>query len=43
MTNVATFSPCEICQGTGFIYWGDENEYDVELCQCSDVQLNKNN
>lgn len=26
--------PCDECAGAGFIFWGDENNYDVEPCSC---------
>ena len=26
--------PCDECEGAGFIFWGDENNYDVEACAC---------
>jgi hypothetical protein len=25
---------CQICHGTGVTYHGDDNEYDVEPCEC---------
>jgi hypothetical protein len=27
---------CEECGGAGFIFFGDENNYDVEPCDCVD-------
>ena len=27
---------CDECGGAGFIFWGDENNFDVESCECSD-------
>ena len=26
---------CEECGGAGFIFFGDENNYDVESCECA--------
>jgi len=26
---------CDECGGAGFVFWGDENNYDVESCDCS--------
>ena len=25
---------CDECGGAGFLFWGDENNYDVEQCDC---------
>jgi hypothetical protein len=25
---------CEECGGAGFVFWGDEKNYDVESCDC---------
>ena len=25
---------CDECNGAGFIFWGDENNFDVETCNC---------
>lgn len=25
---------CDECNGAGFLFWGDENNYDVEACDC---------
>ena len=25
---------CDECGGAGFVFWGDENNYDVETCDC---------
>jgi hypothetical protein len=30
---------CDECNGAGFVFFGDENNYDVEPCNC----VNKNN
>ena len=27
--------PCEDCGGAGFLFWGDEKNYDVETCDCA--------
>jgi hypothetical protein len=26
---------CDECGGAGFLFWGDENNYDVESCDCA--------
>ena len=26
---------CDECGGAGFIFWGDEKNYDVETCDCA--------
>jgi hypothetical protein len=26
---------CDECGGAGFLFWGDENNYDVETCNCN--------
>jgi hypothetical protein len=26
---------CDECGGAGFIFWGDEKNYDVESCDCA--------
>jgi hypothetical protein len=26
--------PCDECNGVGFVFWGNENNYDVETCDC---------
>ena len=25
---------CSICFDKGFVYYGDKEEYDIEVCQC---------
>ena len=27
---------CDTCEGAGFVFFGDENNYDVEPCACVD-------
>jgi len=27
---------CDECGGAGFLFWGDERNYDVEPCACVD-------
>ena len=27
---------CDECNGAGFIFWGDDNNFDVEPCDCVD-------
>ena len=34
MLNGITKIKCDECHGAGFIFWGDENNYDVETCEC---------
>ena len=29
-------APCDECGGAGFLFWGNENNYDVEPCACVD-------
>jgi hypothetical protein len=26
---------CDECGGAGFLFWGNENNYDVESCDCA--------
>jgi hypothetical protein len=26
---------CDECGGAGFLFWGNENNYDVEPCDCA--------
>ena len=26
--------PCDECNGAGFIFWGNENNFDVQTCDC---------
>jgi hypothetical protein len=26
--------PCDECGGAGFVFWGNENNFDVETCEC---------
>lgn len=25
---------CDECNGQGLIFWGNDNDYDVEKCEC---------
>ena len=25
---------CNECNGNGWLFWGDEQNYDVEMCEC---------
>jgi hypothetical protein len=25
---------CKLCNGVGYLYYGDSNEYDTEACEC---------
>ena len=27
---------CDECGGVGFIFFGNENDFDVETCECAD-------
>jgi hypothetical protein len=27
---------CDECNGAGFLFWGDDNNFDVEPCDCVD-------
>jgi hypothetical protein len=33
LTDVTAIA-CDECGGAGFIFWGTENDYDVEPCDC---------
>jgi hypothetical protein len=38
ITDVITI-PCDDCNGVGFIFFGNENDFDVEPCDCvADVE-----
>jgi hypothetical protein len=32
---------CDECNGAGFIFWGDDNNFDVEPCDCVTNQTNE--
>lgn len=34
MINAIEKIKCDECYGSGFIFYGDENTYDVEPCEC---------
>jgi len=34
MINDIMIIPCDECQGSGFIYFGDSEDYHVESCDC---------
>lgn len=38
MPDMETLQPrtCKICHGTGYIYYGDSEEFDVEPCECKE-------
>ena len=38
ISSVMTFR-CDECNGAGYIFWGDNLEYDVEKCQCKNFAL----
>jgi hypothetical protein len=33
LSNITAIA-CDECGGAGFIFWGTENNYDVEPCDC---------
>jgi len=33
INSVMTF-PCEECNGVGLLFFGNDNDYDVETCDC---------
>ena len=39
LTNVTAIA-CDECGGAGFIFWGDENNFDVESCDCAKEDWN---
>jgi len=34
MINALTRINCDECSGNGLIFWGDNDNYDVEPCEC---------
>jgi hypothetical protein len=34
---------CETCYGKGWLYYGDEDNYDVEACQCNPLSFFQEN
>jgi hypothetical protein len=34
---------CDTCYGKGWLYYGDENNYDVEACQCNPLSFFQEN
>jgi hypothetical protein len=34
MINSLTRIDCADCNGQGIIFWGDDQDYDLEPCQC---------
>lgn len=34
MINAISKVNCDECKGAGYIFWGDEDNYDVEHCEC---------
>jgi len=38
ISSVMTFL-CDECNGAGYIFWGDNLNYDVEKCDCNDFAL----
>ena len=48
MINSVLTIDCSTCHGRGLVFFGDENDYSVEPCQCVDtkndgIQLDWNN
>jgi hypothetical protein len=39
MINSVMSFPCDECKGVGYIFWGDESQYDVEPCDCQEFAL----
>jgi len=39
MINSVMSFPCDECNGVGYIFWGDDLNYDVEQCECEDFAL----
>jgi hypothetical protein len=39
MINSVMSFPCDECKSIGYIFWGDELDYDVEQCECQDFSL----
>ena len=38
INSVMTF-PCDTCDNKGYIFWGNDLDYDVEPCSCKDFTL----
>ena len=36
MINSVLSIKCEDCNGYGYLFYGDENDYDVESCSCQE-------
>ena len=32
---------CTVCRGTGVLYYGDKEEYDIEPCECQRKEENE--
>lgn len=30
---------CDLCNGTGALYWSNDEDYDFENCQCNPYEL----
>ena len=39
MINSVMSFPCNECNGIGLIFWGNDNDYDVEPCECKEFAL----
>jgi len=39
MINSVMSFPCDECNGVGLVFWGNDLDYDVEKCSCSDFAL----
>lgn len=31
---------CGLCHGVGFLYYGDDEEYDIAPCDCQETSAN---
>jgi len=39
MINSVQSIKCDTCNGYGYLFYGDENDYSVESCECKDSSL----
>jgi len=30
---------CQLCYGAGYLYWGNEDIFDAELCDCQTKEI----
>ena len=40
MINSVQSFACDTCGGHGYLFYGDENNFDVESCACANNELN---